>query len=404
MKQFLLFIFCLFVLSCTHDKGNQITVRLDKNYDQPARGITILYPLSEMEDSIYKEIAFPDLSNVSDTVFAKTFFTGNNQSALENNVLLLVVNWSSKSPSIWVDQNNNLDLTDDNTPLSFSEEFIDISIPNGSNNELFYIVRLIKPDSSQKAQHKEMIVKYITKGKPYAGFYFDQRRNIKVGDFVYEQDSLRIGIVDWNVNGIYNDVGEDRIVLGEFQGTIKGIDEASGAIVLDTTTYFQGISKAFEIIEVAADGKSIQLKPTLSSNVEDRIVQGQPIPNFSFKLLSGDQTSISEFLDENKMLYLNFWATWCAGCHQEIEDLKKIHSDFSDRIHLISLNYNEEAQKIESFIGKYQVDWLNGYSSTEINQKLFVQGLPRNILIDSTGTIIEMNSHPQNLLARFGDG
>lgn len=401
MKQYLLVTICISTLSCMQQENYDIKVSLDKIYDRPSRGFTVLYPLSEMPDSVYTKISFPDLSDAEDTVFAKIFFTGNNYSALENNILVIVENWKSESPSIWVDYNNNLDLTDDKSPLTFSGNSIDISIPNISSKELFYTVRLIKHDSFQNAQQKEMIDKYITKGNPYAGFYFDQRRNINVGDFVYEQDSLRIGIMDWNVNGVYNEVGEDRIVFGEYQGKIDGIDEAAGAITLDTTTYFQGITKAFEITKATADGSLIQLRPTLQSSVDNRITKGQTIPNFSFQLLNGDQISLLEFVDGGKMLYLNFWATWCGGCHQEIEDLKKIHSDYSDRIHLISLNYNENAPKIKSFLDTYQVAWLNGYSTSEINEKLFVQGLPRNILIDSTGTILDMNIHPKKLLAQF---
>jgi len=51
-----------------------------------------------------------------------------------------------------------------------------------------------------------------------------------------------------------------------------------------------------------------------------------------------------------------------------------------------------------AFLEKYTVEWLNGYSTSEINQKLLVYGLPRNILIDSTGTILEMDFHPLKLL------
>lgn len=56
--------------------------------------------MDEMEDSIRNQITFPDLSGISDMLFAKTYFTGNNYSALENNVLLLIGVYKSKSPSI----------------------------------------------------------------------------------------------------------------------------------------------------------------------------------------------------------------------------------------------------------------------------------------------------------------
>lgn len=267
--------------------------------------------------------------------------------------------------------------------------------------DLSHNVRLHKPDSTQKAEAEEMIGQFITRGRPYADFYYEQRRNIRVGDFVFEQDSLRIGIVDWDVNGVFNDLGADRIVIGEFEGIIKGTDEASGAVVLETSTYFHGTTYAFEVLEVSPGGKTIRIQPTLSGNVENRITEGQSIPDYSFELLSGEETSIHEYLDGQKFLFLNFWATWCAGCHQEIDDLKKIQSDYFDQITLVSLNYNEDIERIESFFDRYDVDWLNGYSTPEINEELFIYGLPRNILVDSTGAIVEMNIHPKSLLAQI---
>lgn len=398
MKHYLILILCLFIISCSNQSEGSLNVDLNTIYDQPNRGFFVLFPMTEMEDSLRGEITFPNLSKVSDTAFAQIYFTGKNQSAIENGVLVLVGDYSSESPIFWVDYNNDLDFSDANEPLQFSKRFIDISIPNTDETGLSHTIRFHKPDFEQKDQTKQMIEQYITKGKPYADFYLDQQKNIRVGDFVYQQDSIRIGIMDYNMNGKYNDLDSDRIVIGEYDGAINGTEEASGAVVLDTITYFHGTNYGFEVIEVADNGTSISIKPTLSDNIERRITEGQPVSDYTFKLLSGEETSIYDFLDGEKMLYLNFWANWCAGCHQEVDDLKRINSDYSDKVTLVSLNYNEDAQKIETFLDKYDVEWLNGYSTPEINEELFIQGLPRNILIDPSGKIIEMNIHPSVLL------
>ncbi len=354
-----------------------------------------------MEDSsIGAKINFPNLSEVPDTAFAQIYFTGKNQSAIKDGVLILVGDYSSESPQFWVDYDNDLDFSDNNESLQFSEEFIDISIPNAEEPSLSHTIRFHKPDSAQKAQNKPAIEQFITRGKPFVDFYFDQRRNIKVGDFVYKQDSIRIGIMDYNVNGKYNDLDSDRIVIGTYEGIINGTEEASGAVVLDSTTYFHGNNYGFEVTDVAVDGSSISIKPALNNNIKKRITEGQPISNYTFKLLSGEETSMYDFLDGQRYFYINFWANWCAGCHQEVDDLKNIHSNYSDKITLISLNYNENIEKIESFLDKYQISWVNGHSTSQINEELFIYGLPRNILIDPSGKIVEMNIHPSVLLNR----
>lgn len=398
MKNLFLLIICFGLISCTQNKDDEIVVKLDRYYDEPTRGYTVLYPISQLEDSIRSKIKYPDLTSSTDTAFSKFYYTGENDTALKDNILMLLANQKSRNPTIWVDSNNNLDLTDDGQPLLFSEENLDITITNSSNEDLSYTFRLIKPDSALKENIKTNIEKYITKGSPYRGFYMNQRRNVKMGKFIFDQDSLSIGVKDWNVNGKFDDLGEDRILVGEYGGKLNGTDQASGAIIIDSTNYFQGNTNAFQITSIAEDGKSLTLEPTLNTNVENRISEGQTIPDFSFELLNGKEVSISEFLTRDKLLYVNIWANWCSGCHQEIEDLKEINSNYADRITILSLNYNEKSTTIKSFLNRYDVDWVNGYSTSEINQRLFVEGVPRNILIDGTGKILKMNVYPAQVL------
>lgn len=409
MKNYFILTISLFIISCSgpetdsKEVDSSIRVDLDSNYDAQSRGTTILYAMSEMEDSLRSKIIFPDLSEISDTSFTQIYFTGNNHAAIENGIMVLVGNYTSESPLLWVDYNNDLDFSDEGKPLSFSEAFIDISIPNNDQPELVYTLRFHKLDSVRKAEIKPMLEQFIIKGEPYSDFFFDESRNIKVGDFMYKGDSLRIGVVDYNINGSYTDLGTDRIVIGTYGGSITGTEESAGAIILDSTNYFQGESYAFEVKEIADDGTSILIKPTLASNVEHRIKEGESIPDYTFELLSGEKTSVHKYLNTDKHLYLSFWANWCVGCHQEVEDLKRIYSDHSDKFTLIGLNYNEDAGKVKSFLDKYSIKWLNGFSTAEINEGLLIQGMPRNILIDPSGKIVEMNIHPANLLERVDE-
>ncbi|MGB0166518.1 MAG: TlpA family protein disulfide reductase, partial [Luteibaculum sp.] len=298
---------------------------------------------------------------------------------------------------------NDLIFNDNKEALSFSDEFIDISILDIENPNLFSVFRLSRPDSTIREQAQDAILQYITKGKEFADFYFNQRRNIRVSDVVYKEDSIRIGIMDFNVNGKYNDLGSDRIVIGNYAGKISGTEKASGAVILDSSTYFQSANYAFEVVQVAENGTSISFKPTFSTNADKRIEVGDSIKNYPFELLSGKKTSMHDFLDGNRYLYLHFWATWCAGCHQEMEDLHRLDSTNRNVVRIVSLNYNENITKIKSFTDQYKISWINGLSTTEINEALSVVGLPRNILINPSGKIIDMDSHPSDLLKQIDE-
>jgi thiol-disulfide isomerase/thioredoxin len=248
-----------------------------------------------------------------------------------------------------------------------------------------------------------MIEQYLTLDYPHVGYFFDERRNILVGDFIYEQDSLRIGVTDYNVNGQFNDFGADRIVIGKYGGAIKGVDEASGAIILDSSSFLHSTNYSFEIIKVAGNGTSISIKPTTKRKSNNLMEIGKPISDYSFHLISGEKTSLHSFLNGQNYLYLNFWATWCAGCHQEITDLENLYRNYPNKVKIVSLNYEQDLKKVNPFIEKYKILWDNGFSTSEINDKLFIDGLPRNILIDPSGKIVAMNMHPSKLLELVDD-
>ena len=76
---------------------------------------------------------------------------------------------------------------------------------------------------------------------------------------------------------------------------------------------------AFQVIEIAENGTFIAIKPTFDRDTQKHFTKGQPIPDFTFRLQSGEETSIHNLLNGKKMLYLNYWASWCAGCHSEID-------------------------------------------------------------------------------------
>jgi thiol-disulfide isomerase/thioredoxin len=90
-------------------------------------------------------------------------------------------------------------------------------------------------------------------------------------------------------------------------------------------------------IKVAAGIASPPNPSDVVAGPEDAPVQGalpdrkipDRLPQFSLKDTSGKVTPIGSFAD--KSLILNFWATWCAPCRNEMPLLETLHSDWADR-------------------------------------------------------------------------
>lgn len=118
-----------------------------------------------------------------------------------------------------------------------------------------------------------------------------------------------------------------------------------------------------------------------------RFEPGQPAVDFAFKTLDGQDRKLSDF--KGKVVYLDFWASWCGPCKGEMPHAKKIKEQLNgkDVVFLyVSIDENVEAWKkgIESMEISGVHTQTPGWSG-EIAKKYNISGVPSYFLIDKKG-------------------
>ena len=109
--------------------------------------------------------------------------------------------------------------------------------------------------------------------------------------------------------------------------------------------------------------------------------------SFSFTTLTGGTLDQSIF-SNNKLIMVNYWATWCGPCVSEIPDLVKISKDYADKgFALIGVNVdNSDEDGVKQFIADqgitYPVIFADGFFLDEIQG---YQYIPTTLFYDSTG-------------------
>ena len=109
--------------------------------------------------------------------------------------------------------------------------------------------------------------------------------------------------------------------------------------------------------------------------------------SFSFTTLTGGTLDQSVFAD-NKLIMVNYWATWCGPCVSEIPDLVKISKDYADKgFAIIGVNVdNSDVDGVKQFIADqgitYPVIFADGFFLDEIQG---YQSIPTTLFYDSTG-------------------
>ncbi len=82
--------------------------------------------------------------------------------------------------------------------------------------------------------------------------------------------------------------------------------------------------------------------------------EGQPAPEFSIKTDQGRSVTPTAF--GGKVLILNFWATWCPPCVQEVPSLNQFQREFADQgVVVVAVSIDKNPQKYQAFLGKIPV-------------------------------------------------
>lgn len=114
-------------------------------------------------------------------------------------------------------------------------------------------------------------------------------------------------------------------------------------------------------------------------------------PEFSFNDIEGESYKLSDF--KGKWVFLDFWATWCAPCEMEIENIKKVRQKISkEDLVIIGVAWESNLEKVKEYVKKQNKDWIITLDSNEkensIRSKYGVSSIPSFFLIDDKGKII----------------
>ena len=106
-----------------------------------------------------------------------------------------------------------------------------------------------------------------------------------------------------------------------------------------------------------------------------------------FKDSSSKDINLEDY--KGKLVILNFWATWCAPCREEMPslDLLKLNVELNN-LEIFPINIGDEnLAKSKEFFKKLNIKNLNIYfaSSSEIAKKLSIRGIPTTIFFDKEG-------------------
>lgn len=116
--------------------------------------------------------------------------------------------------------------------------------------------------------------------------------------------------------------------------------------------------------------------------------QGRLAPDFEVTLLSGEKFKLADNIGK-KIIILNFFATWCGPCKEEMPELNNYYEKHkNESLILIGIDANEGEDAVRDFVKEFGVTFPVGIDHDGRLQKLYtVRGFPTTVFIGADGTV-----------------
>ena len=121
--------------------------------------------------------------------------------------------------------------------------------------------------------------------------------------------------------------------------------------------------------------------------------QNKSLPSVEVKTLTGKKINIQSIENDGNPIIINFWATWCKPCKQELNNIAEVYDDWQDetgvKIIAISVDDSRTSSKVAPYVNSADWDYeIYLDPNKELARALGVSSMPHTLLLDENKYII----------------
>ena len=131
----------------------------------------------------------------------------------------------------------------------------------------------------------------------------------------------------------------------------------------------------------------VQFYPRISEWLFAGQLVNAPAPDFTLDTLDGQPVTLSGLRD--KPVVINFWATWCPSCVEELPDIRAAYHKHQDSIYLLAVNLDSDEEAVVSFAQEKGLDFPILFDENGTVADLYrVRGIPVTVFVDTKGILV----------------
>lgn len=229
-------------------------------------------------------------------------------------------------------------------------------------------------------------------------------QSIEVNDPAECDDDILGSVIAWNMKQTGEEQEEDYLLA-----YLKVLDKVVENLEIKNHHATEQLMKQFQYFSgndlgtVMARYNALCTDDTLKARVNaeyaeyDRVygnlMPGKPAPDFEMMDINGNKCRLSDL--KGKYLFVDFWATWCAPCREEIPYMAKLQEHFANdaRIALISISVDANVKTWKNFLAKDKPTWaqyvVDAENNAILDKEYRIFGIPHFMLLDPEGRFVQ---------------
>ncbi len=116
------------------------------------------------------------------------------------------------------------------------------------------------------------------------------------------------------------------------------------------------------------------------------IAVGDKAPDFTLQTVSGEKVKLSDY--KGKKVFLNFWATWCPPCKEEMPHMQSFYEEKPEHVEILAVNFEESQQRITDFTDQYGLTFpVLMDKEGKVSEAYEIYTIPTTYVLNEDGTV-----------------
>jgi cytochrome c biogenesis protein CcmG/thiol:disulfide interchange protein DsbE len=132
------------------------------------------------------------------------------------------------------------------------------------------------------------------------------------------------------------------------------------------------------------------------SKVPAPLRRGSVAPDFTLPALSDESISLESL--RGRVVLVNFWATWCKPCEDEMPSMEALYRRLHPRgFEMVAVSVDETTAPIDEFVQRMSITFPIALDPTQETARLYqTTGFPESLLVDQQGIVVERYVGPRD--------